>query len=311
MARINVEDSIFRDARFLNLCVRVGDSQKALGQLVFAWILAQRFYLSNDGLIQKKEWDAQGIGDDLIHCGLAELINNSVRMKGIDEQFAWLRQRSDAGKMNRPLTTVNDRSSADVGTRRETSSSSSSFLKDLRKKNKQKKESPAAAPIASDSVESSGDQFLIFGEAEKSGEHASGGVETGIGTNRFIAAYVGAIKKRFGENAKPAILGREAKEAKQVVAQLGLERAIELVEYYVASDEPWFKTRGYDLVTFFRNVSKLSNEYKRPRSKMPAADDPWNVAMLKYLDDRQREKDEADLKLWDEQKRRVSLAAKG
>lgn len=59
MARINIEDSLFKDDRFLELVARLGNKTLALGVIVEAFILAQKHYLkeSNDRLIPLSEWE--------------------------------------------------------------------------------------------------------------------------------------------------------------------------------------------------------------------------------------------------------------
>lgn len=99
MARINIEDSIFRDHRFISLVQSEGSYWAALGLIVGAWMLAQKYYLdtSNDRLIPLNEWDRSLFGK-LESIGLAERKQKGVYVKGSDEQFSWLVQRSNAGK---------------------------------------------------------------------------------------------------------------------------------------------------------------------------------------------------------------------
>lgn len=100
MARINIEDSLFKDARFLDLCISCGDKQKALGALVWAFMVAQKYYLNQktDRLIPIKEWEKQGCDNKLIAVGFAEEKNGMIYVKGSEKQFAWLMQRQEAGK---------------------------------------------------------------------------------------------------------------------------------------------------------------------------------------------------------------------
>lgn len=127
MARINIEDSIYKDFRFIQLAMKLGDIDRAIGALVRAWTLAQSRYLKHDGHIPLEEWAQQNIRDEIVTVGLATIINGHVYMSGTESQFSWLRQRSDAGKKNRdsgserPLT-ADQRPISIEG--RETSSSS-------------------------------------------------------------------------------------------------------------------------------------------------------------------------------------------
>lgn len=119
MARINIEDSLFKDSRFIDLMIKIGDKDAALGKIVRAFIVAQSHYLStdNDRLIPKSEWKKQGCSDDLLDVGLAEEKKKGIYVFGSDDQFKWLLQRQNAGKSpkrqgSRPGETVDDRSIA-------------------------------------------------------------------------------------------------------------------------------------------------------------------------------------------------------
>ena len=63
VARINIEDSIFKDSRFIKLTIRMGDFHKALGALVHAWIVAQKWYLTPERMIPKSEWKEQDLSN--------------------------------------------------------------------------------------------------------------------------------------------------------------------------------------------------------------------------------------------------------
>lgn len=97
MARINVEDSIYRDLRFIKLVAKHGHFA-ALGMMVCAWGMAQKNFLSHEGIISFEEWEYSGL-EDLVTFRLAEKRENGIYVKGTTEQFAWLKQRQDCGKL--------------------------------------------------------------------------------------------------------------------------------------------------------------------------------------------------------------------
>jgi len=100
MARINIEDSLFKDDRFTDLVIKLQSRTMALGALVEAFILAQKFYLAtaSDRLIPHAEWARLKHGQDLIECGLAESFEGGVYVRGSENQFSWLIQRQEAGR---------------------------------------------------------------------------------------------------------------------------------------------------------------------------------------------------------------------
>jgi hypothetical protein len=101
VARINIDDSIYRDQRFINLCVKMGGLFPAMGALVCAWRLAQEWYLKPGEYIPRTEWNDRSLPFEIIDVGLAKVIGDRVRMEGIEKQFSWLKQRSDAGRVNK------------------------------------------------------------------------------------------------------------------------------------------------------------------------------------------------------------------
>lgn len=97
MPRINIEDSLYTDNRFIELCIKCGGRSKALGELVSMWLVAQKFYLSH-GEIPNAVWVTQNLSEDIVICGLAIRTKTGVQARGQDEQFAWLLARRSAGQ---------------------------------------------------------------------------------------------------------------------------------------------------------------------------------------------------------------------
>ena len=112
MARINIEDSLYKTDEYAQLLIITKSKWTAIGMLVCAWTLAQNFYLKqeNEGCIPFDEWEKSKL-DILIDVGFAVKKEKGVYLRGSEEQFAWLKQRSTAGKISKKsdVTTVNDR----------------------------------------------------------------------------------------------------------------------------------------------------------------------------------------------------------
>lgn len=72
----------------------------------------------------------------------------------------------------------------------------------------------------------------------------------------LIGEYCAAYKCRY--NARPVIDGRTQGLVKRVVTDVGLETARLLVQTYLQMDDPWFKTKAHDFVTFYENLTKIS-----------------------------------------------------
>jgi hypothetical protein len=117
VARINIEDSLFKEKSYGKLMLKLGSQRMALGALVEAFSLAQKHYLNvdNDRLIPLDEWEREDMGNELIECGFAEVRKKGIYVRGSEAQFSWLLQRSDAGKKSQKIkaekasATVDDR----------------------------------------------------------------------------------------------------------------------------------------------------------------------------------------------------------
>jgi len=95
MARINIEDELFTDRRWIRLVLKVGDDRKALGLITSAWILAQKHWLK-DRCVPEKCWEKDL--DVLIEVELAsKRQDGTVYVKGSKKAFAWLERNSKAG----------------------------------------------------------------------------------------------------------------------------------------------------------------------------------------------------------------------
>jgi hypothetical protein len=97
------------------LCIHYGDKAKALGVITWAFVIAQKFYLSEESgrLIPLSEWKRQQCDDKLIEIGLAEMRQDGVYVSGSESQFAWLIQKQEAGKKGgRPKSNITHKKKA-------------------------------------------------------------------------------------------------------------------------------------------------------------------------------------------------------
>lgn len=122
MARINLEDSLLKDDKFTDLCIKLGSRILALGTVAEAFILAQKHYLdeSNDRLIPLNEWTRKKDLWVLLQVGLAEEFDKGIYIKGSESSFKWLLQRSDAGKKSAALKQNKDETKSTVVERNST-----------------------------------------------------------------------------------------------------------------------------------------------------------------------------------------------
>lgn len=98
MPRINIEDSLLTSKRFEKLMLKLGSKRAALGVVVEAWIVAQRYWKTSDEGIPKSVWNLEELAQELIDSDLAEDRGDFIYVRGSKEHFGWLRKCSESGK---------------------------------------------------------------------------------------------------------------------------------------------------------------------------------------------------------------------
>lgn len=99
VARINVEDTLWSDPRFMKLCIKLGDQFRAAGAVLYAWKYAQKYWCPNKKPIPLQDFINSGIPAEIIACGLAEELDDGIKIKGSEEHFAWWFEKRRAGSV--------------------------------------------------------------------------------------------------------------------------------------------------------------------------------------------------------------------
>ncbi len=252
MARINIEDSIYRDPRFLELAMKMGSIDTAIGALVRVWSEAQKWYLTPERMIPLSEWNQRKLPMAVIEVGLAEQVGEKVRVCGSDTQFKWLAQRQNAGRENKGKFGERNRTESN-GIERNESSSSSSF-------------SSSFSSSSSDSLSKTNTRHM---------SHSRHGAAVKVPTGLFIANYIQAYRQRYGEKSRPALVGKVQGQIKRFLGEVAIERACDLIQVYLQMDDPWFKTKCHDFGTFLENLNKIGlalDTGQSPDAKQSIAD---------------------------------------
>jgi hypothetical protein len=139
MARINIEDSLWSDDRFLRFCIRIGNEHLAVGHMVMAFRMAQRFWCPDRLPIPLDAWKEAGFPGAMAECRLVESREDGVYVRGSAGHFDWLVKRSEAGhkgglaKASKAKQTQNLDSIPEISMTSSSSSSSSSSSKEQNK----------------------------------------------------------------------------------------------------------------------------------------------------------------------------------
>jgi hypothetical protein len=75
----------------------------------------------------------------------------------------------------------------------------------------------------------------------------------------FIATYVKAYQKRYGEKCRPDLGGKAQGVIKTLLKDTPIQRACELIQVYLQIDNKWFITKAHDIVTFKENLNVIGN----------------------------------------------------
>lgn len=109
---------------------------------------------------------------------------------------------------------------------------------------------------------SSLDDFSLVSKKEKE-----------IGIQDVVGIYVVAYQTKY--NARPMIDGKALGLIKNLLKTVSPETAMDLIQVYLQIDDPWFKKKYHDLVTFTNNLNKISACLQTGKEK-PVDAQNWN-----------------------------------
>jgi hypothetical protein len=206
-----------------------GNRLAAIGALVEAWTLAQKWYLKTH-LVPLDEWRKYDIPDEVIKAGLARVIDGKVRVSGIDEQFSWLRKASEGGRENK-------------------GKSRKGTLSPLKGREALTLTLTPSLTLNSNSDSNNGKETI-------SDEIGMKSISNPVAY--FISCYIKAYQNRYGKKARPYISGKVQGQIKELIKTIPIDRLIALINKYLEMTEPWFITKAHDFGTFASNIDKIS-----------------------------------------------------
>jgi hypothetical protein len=259
LARINIEDEIYKDNRFYNLCFLLGSKRAALGALVEAWTIAQSKVDQDNpsGVFSIDEWDAQGLAPEIIAAKLATVKDGMVMMAGANKNFAWIIQRQEAGKRGgRPKKDETDRL-ADETESKATVTGSNPLTLTLTPSL-----SLSLSPTRAPAQESTTAPSPSGGDAKRN-KPSKKNTPKGPSTQTTWESYRTAYMQRYG--VEPIRNAAVNSKIKQFVARVGEVESPEVARFYVLHNSQRYITSAHSVGNLLFDAEKLRTEWARGR----------------------------------------------
>lgn len=238
--RINIEDKLYLDPRFKALTRKLGCEYKAIGMLVCFWRLALTHWSNNKSLISENSFRLSGLDEVLFEVEFAVRTSDGIYAKGSEKNFEWFLKlkasNSRAGKKSAEARKKKFGSAVPKNARNN--------IIDLTEHR------PNTPP---NETERSLSYSLSLSKKEKKEElkeSPNGDIPV------FISVYVKAFKSRYGDT-RPDLGGKVRGQIKNLIKDVGLNRACDLIQVFLQMEDPWFITKCHDFTTFMTNVQKI------------------------------------------------------
>lgn len=111
MARINFEETVWFDPRFIALHEKLNSRLKAAGALICFWRLAQECF-KNGQLISEDQFKISGLPEELFECQFAVKSEHGIYAKGSEKHFKWLSKSRENGKKGGSVENDNKKNAA-------------------------------------------------------------------------------------------------------------------------------------------------------------------------------------------------------
>lgn len=240
LARLNFEDRWWEDERRYALAERLGGSlREADGLMAEVWLVAQRFWGNGRKKVPAVVFQNVKDFELLFDVDLAYRKGSLIYVRGTRECHEWYAKRLSASASGGNVT--KKRSS-----KREANVVANGVAND-----KQTGGSPAPVPAPVPTLK----------EKNEIQNHSVGLLPSQTPTNSpsqtFVATYVKAFRKRYGEKARPSLDGKVQGGIKRLLATEPIERACEMIQVFLQMDDQWFVTKAHDFETFAQNLTKV------------------------------------------------------
>lgn len=240
------------------------------GRIVRLWASCYRdrtALKSRDDIERAMGWRGSGLPEALVKAGLASAEGPHLfRIRGVEARIGYLLKAAEFGKKGGEIRTKNaaEKAEANPSKNQGYPSRNQGYPRKPLAKIKPPSPSPSPAPApdlktlntspkgASDAAPPKRSVSLVPSEPKTVAKRVPGKE-----TQFLIATYVDAWQARYKTKARPEI-SRSIGVFKAILTERRPEEIAELIQVYCQMDEPWFKKKRHDIVTFRENIGAVA-----------------------------------------------------
>ncbi len=284
MARLNIEDELFKDQRFFDLGFKLGDRFKAIGCLVALWSLGQEYWKKDRSLIPKEKWEQQRLPYALVEVGFVEEKEHGFYVKGSKDYFDWLRIRAENGKKGGKKSG-------------ETRSSDNSNLEGSKPKQSEANASKPNPLTLTHTLAHVHDNSL----AKNSLNPDKPDSKKKPVTQDSWEAYKKSYESRY--SVEPIRNPKINSQLKNLVQRVGKEEAPKVVEFYLSCSDDWLVKKMHPIGILLQDCETYHTRWKagiqKINNRKHQAFSQKNQATLDWIQELEREEQLEQVRLSD------------
>lgn len=270
MSRINIDDDIDHDPRFMCLKALKGEVE-ALGLITLAYRVAEAYYVPHRKPIPMNLFKLLPWAQVVLDTSVAEVSEDGagILIMRSEEQFEWLITKHENGKRGGLA-----KASKALANLSEPVANSSGVLANA---SETYPLTPAPAPplaltqntktkeriFENEETRSAGTELSLIPRGEDLDlepntklKPSARGNHSPEGTNLVVSAYVKAFQARYG--TRPVLPGKTQGQIKNLLRSIPVDRVVDMIQVYCQMDTPWFVTKRHDITTFIENLNPVA-----------------------------------------------------
>lgn len=255
MARINIDDSIFRTNEWTQLLLILRCRERAIGALIWAYIVSQRYWYPNRNPIPHEIWKSENLNQAVLSSGWAQVRDNGILMIECERMFKWLFDAKSKGRLGGLASAQKKRKSSKSNkTTKEVQPQLEHSLAQLNQINLPILPLPLS-PIPILPLDNGKKSKNVSIETKEVTSFPLSHKDSSEDLRLVMADYIVAYRSRFGTD--PVRSGKIVGTWRRLLSQLGRERVTLLYQVYLQMKDPWFEKKKWDLSTFESNLEKI------------------------------------------------------